>query len=39
MTEMKSLMQCALGDAWNDLPPALQAHLVRVGSAPFLAIP
>ncbi len=23
---MKSLMQCALGDDWNKLPPALQAH-------------
>jgi len=23
---MKSLMQCALGDDWDKLPPALQAH-------------
>jgi hypothetical protein len=23
---MKSLMQCALGEDWNKLPPALQAH-------------
>lgn len=28
---MKSLMQCALGDDWRKLPPALQAHY-RVGT-------